>query len=106
MPKASIFGGRGHIPLPHPPPMASKAGHAWLRCGLLLLHLTEHPPHQNPGYTPVWLAYASEIGTTSQQRTRILPPMCPLFRGSTVLFFTHTHTHTHIGYQLADANID
>ena len=24
MPKASAFGGRGHIPLPHPPPMASK----------------------------------------------------------------------------------
>ena len=53
MPKASAFSGRGHISLPHPPPMASKAGHAQLRRGLLLLHqLTDHPPHKNPGYTP------------------------------------------------------
>ena len=52
MPKASAFGGRGHIPLLHPPPMASKTGHAQLRRILLLLHLTEHPPHKNPGYAP------------------------------------------------------
>ena len=32
-----------------------------------------------------WLASTSKIGTTSQQRTRILPPMCPLFGGSTVV---------------------
>ena len=38
MPKASAFG---------------KAGHAQLRRGLLLLHLIEHPPHENPGYAPV-----------------------------------------------------
>ena len=37
MPKASNFGGRGHIPLLHPPPMASKAGHARLCHRLLLL---------------------------------------------------------------------
>ena len=51
MPKDSAFGGREHIPLPHPPPMASKAGPAQLHRGLLLLHLTEHPPRENPGYT-------------------------------------------------------
>ena len=51
MPKASAFGGRGHIPLPHPPPMASQAGHAWLHRGLLLLFSpTEHPLDENPGY--------------------------------------------------------
>ena len=32
--------------------MASKAGHARLHRGLLLLHLTEQPPHENPGYAP------------------------------------------------------
>ena len=38
----------------HPPPMASKAGYVWLRHGLQVLHfLTEHPPDENPGYTPV-----------------------------------------------------
>ena len=49
--KTSAFSGRGHIPPPHPPPMASKAGHVWLRHGPLLLHHL-HPPYQNPGYTP------------------------------------------------------
>ena len=53
MPKTSAFGWRGYIPLPHPPPMASKAGHARLRHRLLLLHLTEHTPRENPGYAPV-----------------------------------------------------
>ena len=54
--KASTFGGRGYISLLHPPPMASKAGHVRLHRGLLLLcHLTEHPPCENPGYTPVVL---------------------------------------------------
>ena len=41
----------------HPPPAptlyrASKAGRARLHHGLLLLHLNEHPPHENPGYAP------------------------------------------------------
>ena len=53
IPKASAFGGRGHIPLLHPPPMASKAGHAWLHCRLLLFYETEHSPHENPGYASV-----------------------------------------------------
>ena len=66
MPKASAFGGRGHITLPHPLPMASKAGHAWLCRGLLLLHqLTEHPPYKNPGYAPEhtlqWCSIAPEM---------------------------------------------
>ena len=43
MPKTSAFGGRGHIPLPHPPPMASKAGHAQLRSGLLLVYQLSTP---------------------------------------------------------------
>ena len=44
MPKASTFSGKEHIPLPHPPPMASQAGHAQLHRRLLLLFsLTEHP---------------------------------------------------------------
>ena len=35
----------------------------------------------------VWLASTSEIRTTSQQRARVLPPMYPLFRDSTVQSF-------------------
>ena len=46
----SKFNVTGHIPLSHPPSMASIAGHALLRRGLLLLYETEHPPHENPGY--------------------------------------------------------
>ena len=52
--KASAFGGRGYIPLPYLPPMASKAGHAQLCRRLFLLNpLTEHPPYKIPGYAPV-----------------------------------------------------
>ena len=51
MSKASAFGGRENIPLPHPPPMASQAGRAQLHRGLLLLFfLIEHLLDENPGY--------------------------------------------------------
>ena len=51
MPKASAFGGRGHIPLLHPPPMASQAGHVRLHRRLLqFFSPSEHPLDENPGY--------------------------------------------------------
>ena len=48
--KASAFGRRGYIPLPHPPPMASKlamGSYAAMRLHRIIL---EHPPNKNPGY--------------------------------------------------------
>ena len=40
MPRAS---GSGHIPLPYPPPMASKDGHVRQSHGLFLLHPLSSP---------------------------------------------------------------
>ena len=60
MPKASTFGGR-NIPLPHPPSMASKAGHVQLCHRLALTTLTEHPPYENPGYATDCYAIVNSV---------------------------------------------
>ena len=51
MPKASTFGERGHIPLPHPPPIGL----------LLLFFLTEHPLDENPGYAPAAFRFSNNM---------------------------------------------
>ena len=63
MPRASTFGERGHIPLPHPhhplwPAKLAMCGYAAdYYCSK---HLTEYPPHENPGYAPLWLQQEKE----------------------------------------------
>ena len=42
----------------------------------------------NPIANTVVYYFSSEIGTTSLQGTKLLPPECPLFGGSTVFIFS------------------